>query len=132
MPTLRSPVSGSLVTTHGKVRKRPASRGQHLSTGIFATVGHGGTAPRSSSKLNALGQASDRVAGASNFTTTSLQGPLLTRRGRAWRSSSTVPRSLSPSLKLVGGLALMSAPNSAATASTELAPKASAIRFQDP
>src|ERR1039457_5152432 len=52
MPTLRSPVSGSLVTTHGNVMKRPPSSGQHLRMGRFKSVGSarvsrvvGGVAP---------------------------------------------------------------------------------------
>src|SRR6187399_2906324 len=39
MPTLRSPVSGSLVTTQGRVMKRPPSSGQHLRMGRLRRVG---------------------------------------------------------------------------------------------
>src|SRR5271154_6580984 len=39
MPRLRSPVSGSRVTTHGSVMKRPPSSGQHLRMGKFKSVG---------------------------------------------------------------------------------------------
>jgi hypothetical protein len=43
-----------------------------------------------------------------------------------------VLRSLSASFIEVGGLAFMSEPSSAATSSTEFAPKLSAMRFQEP
>src|ERR1017187_10591650 len=39
MPTLRSPVSGSRVTTHGNVMNRPPSSGQHLRMGRLRSVG---------------------------------------------------------------------------------------------
>jgi hypothetical protein len=39
MPTLRSPVSGSLVTTQGSVMKRPPSSGQHFRIAWPAIVG---------------------------------------------------------------------------------------------
>src|SRR5665213_1773742 len=39
IPTLRSPVSGSSVTTHGSVMKRPPSSGQQRRIGKFKSVG---------------------------------------------------------------------------------------------
>src|ERR1035437_1895421 len=39
MPRLRSPVSGSSVTTHGSVMKRPPSSGQHFRMGRLRSVG---------------------------------------------------------------------------------------------
>ena len=45
MPRLRSPVSGSRVTTQGKVMKRPPSSGQHLRMGRLAKVGQASSLP---------------------------------------------------------------------------------------
>src|ERR1017187_9704568 len=103
MPTLRSPVSGSRVTTHGSVMKRPPSSGQHFNIGRFASVGDWwGEAPdepmlspgRLAGTLapprmsGAAGHGSLREAGASNFLITSLHAPLFTIFGLAWRKSS--------------------------------------------
>jgi hypothetical protein len=85
MPTLRSPVSGSWVTTHGSVTNRPPSSGQHLRMGMSWSVGGNGSVPCRQS--GASGHDSLRLAGASYRWTTSLQGPELTVRGRACRSS---------------------------------------------
>src|SRR3569833_4644903 len=82
--------------------------------------------------LGALGQGSVREVGASKRRMMSLQGPDLTVLGLAWRKSMAVPRSLSVSRTLVGGLAFINAPNSAAAASTLGAPRERAMRFQEP
>ena len=145
MPTLRPPVSGSRVTTHGSVMKRPPSSGQHCWMGSFNRVGQAsrlalgsGTGwPRRDARpvfriSGALGQGSTRVGGASNLCTTSLHGPSFTCFGFACRKSRAVPSRLMASLKLVGGFAFTSEPNSAAASSTELAPRLIAMRRCDP
>src|SRR6185437_16758488 len=86
----------------------------------------------SSSMVGALGQGSVRAVGASKRWMTSLQGPVLTDFGLAWRKSMAVPRSFRASRRLVGGLAFIRAPNSAAAASTESAPRDRAMRFHEP
>src|SRR5579883_1264816 len=100
IPRLRSPVSGSRVTTQGSVMNRPPSNGQHFNMGRFNSVG---ALPPGDDALVALcnflmsgasGHGSVRVAGASNLWMTSLQGPDLTDFGLAWRKSSAVPSSL--------------------------------------
>src|SRR3989442_1002718 len=159
-PMLRSPVSGSFVTTQGSVMKRPPSRGQHFWMGRFKSVGSTrasrvvvgasptacppwgvfpASAPETARESGALprmsgaaGHGSVRVGGASNLWMTSLHGPLFKSFGLAWRRSRAVPRSLMASLKLVGGLAFMSDPSSAATVSTDSAHKLRAMRFQEP
>src|ERR1035437_3013472 len=143
MPTLRSPVSGSLVTTHGSVMKRPPSSGQHFRMGKFKSVGSARasravvgaspttlpvsevfptraseTAPEAGAlprMSRAAGHGPLREAGASNFWITSLHEPLFTVFGFAWRKSSASESDLMASLKLVGGFAFISAPSSAAT-----------------
>src|ERR1017187_3251079 len=145
MPTLRSPVSGSRVTTQGSVMKRPPSRGQHCWMGRFSKVGQASRLSVASRDTwdrrdacptlrmsGALGQGSARVGGASNLCTTSLQGPSFTTLGFAWRRSRAVPSSLTASLKLVGGLAFTSDPRSAETSSSELAPRLIAMRREEP
>src|SRR5881396_2174135 len=100
IPTLRSPVSGSLVTTQGSVMKRPPSSGQHFWMGRLRRVGSatvsgafvgvspttdlfvtmfpaktpetaGGT-PALPKMSAAFGHGSVRVGGASNLWITSL------------------------------------------------------------
>src|ERR1035441_9505892 len=101
MPTLRSPVSGSLVTTHGNVMKRPPSSGQHFWMGKFARVGQASSLSlefsREADRLEACptlrmsgaaGHGSLREAGASYLRMTSLHEPLFTVFGFAWRKSS--------------------------------------------
>src|SRR5437016_5800011 len=122
MPTLRSPVSGSLVTTHGSVMKRPPSKGQHFWIGSCKSVGNRGSAVEESCQLGAGGHGWARVGGGSNRVITSLQGPSFTSFGFAWRKSRAVPKSLMASLKLVGGLALINEPSSAATSAIEFEP----------
>ncbi len=92
----------------------------------------GAISPAACRHSGAAGHGSARVGGASKRWITSLHGPLLTRLGRAWRSVKAVESSESASRKPVGGFACMSEPSSRATASTESAPSASAIRFQEP
>ena len=117
MPTFRSPLSGSLVTTQGRVMKRPASSGQHLRMGMESSVGHGPAAPH---------------ANWCCWWTISWHGPLATSLGFACRKSRAVPSSLIASAKLVGGLALSSEASSAATSSTDCAPKLRAMRRWEP
>src|ERR1017187_9870658 len=106
MPTLRSPVSGSRVTTPGSVMKRPPSKGQHLRMGRLAKVGQASSLPNEREALEndsvfapaalgrleacptlrmsgALGHGSLRAEGASNLWMTSLQEPLFTVFGLA-------------------------------------------------
>src|SRR5271170_2291495 len=108
IPTLRSPVSGSRVTTHGSVMKRPPSSGQHLRMGRLRSVGSARasravvaasattfevfparaleTAPEAGAlpKISiAFGHGSFREGGASNLWMTSLHAPLLTIFGFA-------------------------------------------------
>src|ERR1035437_4529508 len=111
MPTLRSPVSGSRVTTHGSVMKRPPSSGQHLRMGRLRIVGStrasrvvvgaspttlpvsevfptraSETAPGAGALpkiFGALRHGVLRLAGASNFWITSLHEPLFTIFGFA-------------------------------------------------
>src|SRR5437867_10122375 len=78
------------------------------------------------------GHASVRVGGASNLWITSLHGPCFTILGLAWRRSRAVPKSLTASLKPVGGLAFIKQPSSAATSSTEAAPRLIAMRASEP
>ena len=130
MPRLRAPVSGSCVTTHGNVMKRPPSSGQHLRMGRSASVGGNGSVPFRQS--GASGQASLRLVGASNRWMTSLQGPLFTVLGFAWRKSKASDRSRNASFMEAGGRAFMSPPSSAATSSTEAAFMLMAMRFQEP
>src|SRR5260370_17553509 len=67
----------------------------------------------------------------SNLCTTSLHGPSLTIFGLAWRNSRAVPSNLIAARRPMGGLAFISEPSSAATPSTELAPRLIALpRFQ--
>src|SRR5487761_54778 len=157
MPRLRSPVSGSRVTTHGSVMKRPPSSGQHFRMGRLAKVGPASRLPneravlKGDAKLSiapsvlgrrdacptlrisgAAGQASLRDGGASYLWMTSLHEPLFTVLGLAWRKSSASDSSLMASLKLVGGLAFISAPSSLATSSTDSAPMLMAMRLCEP
>ena len=145
MPTLRSPVSGSRVTTQGSVMKRPPSSGQHCWMGRFSKVGQASRLSLESCDgwdrrdacpalrmSGALGQGSARVGGASNLWMTSLHGPSFTTFGFAWRRSRAVPSRLMASLKLVGGLAFTSDPSSAAASSIELAPRLIAMRRWEP
>src|SRR5207248_914838 len=110
IPTLRSPVSGSFVTTQGRVMKRPPSRGQHFWIGRSKRVGGRGSRVEGVRQLSAGGQGSVRVAGGSNLWMTSLQGPVLTSLGLAWRRSRAVPSRAMVSLKVVGGLAFINEP----------------------
>src|SRR5476649_308385 len=120
MPTLRSPVSGSRVTTQGSVMNRPPSSGQHLRMGRLSRFGDWwGEAPdkptfspgRLAGTLappvisGAAGHGSLRDVVASYLWMTSLHEPLFTVLGLAWRKSSASESSLMASLKLVGGLA---------------------------
>src|SRR5439155_21377483 len=108
MPTLRSPVSGSWVTTQGRVMKRPPSRGQHFWMGKSSNVGQASSLSLNSAlsgeeygdrleacptlaMLGALGQLSTFPLLTSNFLTTSLHGPVLTSFGLAWRKSRAAP-----------------------------------------
>src|SRR5215218_2775616 len=129
MPTFRSPVSGSCVTTQGKVMNRPPSSGQHFKMGRSASVGGVGDVPFFQSPADGQFLAE---AGASNLWITSLHGPLLTIFGFAWRKSIAWPSSLRVSRSDVGGLAFIRAPNSAAAASTFSAPRLNAIRLWEP
>src|ERR1700733_6531143 len=97
MPTLRSPVSGSLVTTHGNVMNRPPSSGQHFWIGKLRSVGGFDDVPFFQS--GAVGQFFVE-AGASNLWMTSLHAPLFTVFGFAWRKSSAWPSSFIVSRKL--------------------------------
>src|SRR6185295_184132 len=128
MPTLRSPVSGSLVTTQGRVMKRPPSSGQHFWMGRFNRLGDAIAEWMSL----AFGQGSVWVGGASNLWITSLHGPFFTGFGLAWRRSIAWPSSFSVSRSEVGGLAFISEPSSAATSFTEFALSERAIRFHEP
>ena len=127
--------------------KRPPSSGQHFWMGRFASVGQasrqvlelfsqraGRLARRlSSPRMSAaFGHGSVRVGGASKLCTTSLHGPSFTSFGLAWRKSSAWPSSLMASRKLVGGLAFISEPSSAAASSTEFAPRLMAMRLCEP
>src|SRR6185369_10623968 len=100
MPTLRSPVSGSLVTTQGSVMKRPPSSGQHFWIGRLSSVGGGGGVEGRGSRVEgprisgALGQTSHLSFRTSNFFTTCLHGPSLTTLGRACRRSKASESSL--------------------------------------
>src|ERR1039458_2128854 len=134
MPTLRCPVSGSLVTTQGSVTKRPPSWGQHCWMGRLSKVGQAARlSPCPPLRMSgALGHGSVRVVGASNLWTTSLQGPSFTTLGFVWRRSKAVPSSLMAPLKLVGGLAFTSDPRLAAISSIELAPRLIAMRREEP
>src|SRR5438552_18872454 len=82
--------------------------------------------------FGAAGHGSARVGGASNLWMTSLHGPSLTGLGLAWRRARAVLNNFNASRKLVGGLAFMSEPSSAATSSTESAPRLIAMRFHEP
>src|SRR5437899_11801983 len=85
IPTLRSPVSGSRVTTPGSVMKRPPSNGQHFWMGRFKRVGQacGWPTDGGDRELGGLeggpsqGQALAAGTG-SKLCTTSLHGPCLT------------------------------------------------------
>ncbi len=133
MPTLRSPVSGSRVTTHGKVMNRPPSNGQHCWIGRFNNVGGDEELGAGSWELGFPPTAiCELPSAASKRCTTSLHGPSFTIFGLAWRRSKAWPSSLMASRKLVGGLAFISEPSSAATSSTEFAPMLSAMRLCEP
>src|SRR5437867_12628268 len=80
----------------------------------------------------AAGHGSVRAGGASNLWMTSLHGPSFTSFGLPWRKSIAVLNSFKASRKEVGGLPFMSEPSSAATSSTEFAPRLNAIRFHEP
>ncbi len=112
--------------------KRPPSSGQHFWMGRSRRVGGRASSAEGLVKSGALGQGSARAVGASNLWMTSLHGPLLRSFGFMWRKSSAVPSSLMASRKLMGGLAFRSEPSSAATASTEFAPRLKAMRFHEP
>ena len=131
-PRLRSPVSGSRVTTQGNVRNRPPSSGQHFRIGRSRRDGGLESRVVGSSTSGALGQGAVRGAGASNRWMTSLHAPVLARLGLAWRRVSAWPSSAKVSRMPVGGLAWMSEPSSAATASTLSAPSAMAMRLAEP
>src|SRR5258706_11653952 len=115
IPRLRSPVSGSLVTTQGRVMKRPPSSGQHFWIGRFNNVGQASRLPSSAFdgglETEAAGAAfafskSDSIwpGEVSNRWMISLHGPLLTSLGLAWRKSSAVASSFRASRKPAGGL----------------------------
>src|SRR5262245_33305017 len=96
IPTFRSPVSESLVTTQGRVMNRPPSRGQHWRMGRFRREARGEGGAEGGGEEGALvlvrpfgaaGQGAVRVRGASKRWITSLQGPFRTSLGRACRSS---------------------------------------------
>src|SRR6185503_9681361 len=112
--------------------KRPASSGQHFRMGRFSNVAGCALYVEGCFQSGAAGQFEIFGSEPGITWTTSLQGPLLTRRGFAWRRSKAVPSNLMASRTEVGGLALMSADISAAAASTELVPRQRAIRFQEP
>src|SRR5262245_39999573 len=112
--------------------KRPPSKGQHFWIGRFRIVGGLALNCEAFRQSGAPGQGSRRVGGDSNLWTISLQGPLRTIFGLAWRSSNAAPSSFIPSLKLEGGFAPMSAPSSAAACSTDSAPRLMAILLADP
>src|SRR4030095_10877127 len=118
MPTLRSPVSGSLVTTQGRVMKRPPSIGQHFWIGKFRIVSAGippsppgegesfaDAGAFAGETLGAIGHAAVRVGGASNLWMISLHGPVPTILGRACRNSNAWPSNFNASFIEVGGLA---------------------------
>src|SRR4051794_28164700 len=132
MPTFRSPVSGSLVTTHGSVMKRPPSKGQHFWIGRSFRVGGFGGNDAGFVTSGAGGHPGGTPVLPGNLVITSLQGPSFTILGLACRRSSAVERSLIASLRVAGGLALTSVPSSAATSSTLAAPRLIAMRFQEP
>src|ERR1700690_259147 len=133
MPTLRAPVSGSRVTTHGKVMNLPPSNGQHFWMGRFNNVGGDEEIEVGSWELGFPPSATSELPAAeSKRCTTSLHGPSFTIFGFAWRKSSAWPSNLMASRKLVGGLAFISDPSSAATSSTELAPRLMAMRLCEP
>src|SRR5262249_38372142 len=97
MPTLRSPVSGSLVTTQGSVMKRPPSSGQHFWMGRFNKVEGRRLKVEGSETLGALGQTSTFSLLTSNFSMTPLHGSSLTSFGFAWRKSIAVLNNFSAS-----------------------------------
>src|ERR1044071_327801 len=132
MPRFRTPVSGSLVTTHGNVMKRPASKGQHFWMGRFRSVGNSAPVPSEALMSRTQGQGSFRVKGISNLWITCLQAPLLTPFGLACRNDTALLSSSSAWRRLVGGLALMSEPSSVAICSTDSAPILMAIRLCEP
>src|SRR6185369_12454826 len=103
MPTFRSQVTGSFVTTQGSVMKRLPSSGQQYWIGRLSRVGIG-PGSRVARPVEG-GQLSARGAG-SNRWMISLHGLLETIRGFAWRNSNAVPSNFRASRQLVGGFAL--------------------------
>src|SRR5215510_4177011 len=107
MPTLRAPVTGSRVKTMGRVMKRPASPGQHWSTGRVARLG-------------------------CSVSITSWQGAERARRGPALATSKRSPSLRSLSRKEPGMRRSRSLATRAPRSSSRSTPRAAAIRAGEP
>src|SRR5215475_9231594 len=107
MPTLRAPVARSRVKTMGRVMKRPASPGQHWSTGRVARLG-------------------------CSVSTTSWQGAERARRGPALATSKRSPSLRSLSRKEPGMRRSRSLATRAPRSSSRSTPRAAAMRAEEP
>src|SRR5262244_299342 len=107
MPTLRAPVARSRVKTMGRVMKRPASPGQHWSTGRVSRFG-------------------------CSVSTTSWQGADRARRGLALATSKRSPSLRSLSKKEPGMRRSRSLATRAPRSSSRSTPRAAAIRAGEP
>src|SRR5690349_18522572 len=87
MPTLRSPVSGSRVTTHGRVMNLPPSSGQHLRMGRFASVG--GVAEVGGNWTGPAGRGAEGKGGRGDFASASF--PLFSFSSKRWITSLHAP-----------------------------------------
>src|SRR5256712_1091375 len=107
IPTLRWPVRGSRVKTHGSVMYRPPSLAQQRSTGGLASDGP-------------------------SVSTTSWPGASVTRRGPAFTRSKSVPSFRSRSANVPGSFTSRSLPTRSPSSSRWLTPSAIARRSAAP
>src|SRR2546426_852497 len=107
IPTLRWPVRGSRVKTHGSVMYRPPSLGQQRSAGRLASDGR-------------------------SVSTTSWHGASLTRRGPAFTRSKSVPSFRSRSANVPGSFTSRSLPTRSPSSSRWPTPSAIASRSAAP